>query len=90
MIPPIPSILHRPSVPGSLRPFHPTEAAFDEEENEVRGTLVFKPPVEILPKTRRTEEMQRKKLARRAAGTTGGPGGGPGHGEVWAPFCKGE
>ncbi|CAL1163925.1 unnamed protein product, partial [Cladocopium goreaui] len=37
-------------------------AAFDEEENEVRGTLVFKPPVEILPKTRRTEEMQRKKL----------------------------
>jgi len=37
-------------------------AAFDEEENEVRGTLVFKPPVEILPKTRRTEEMQRRKL----------------------------
>eukprot|EP00438_Fugacium_kawagutii_P025238 Skav236127 [mRNA] locus=scaffold900:251477:253782:- [translate_table: standard] len=37
-------------------------AAFDEEENDVRGTLVFKPPVEILPKTRRTEEMQRRKL----------------------------
>ena len=41
---------------------HGSEAAFDGEENEVRGTLVFKPPVEILPKTRRTEEMQRKKL----------------------------
>lgn len=40
-----------------------SQAAFDEEENEVRGTLVFKPPVEILPKTRRTEEMQRRKLA---------------------------
>ena len=40
-----------------------SKAAFDEEENEVRGTLVFKPPVEILPKTRRTEEMQRRKLA---------------------------
>lgn len=37
-------------------------AAFDEEENEVRGTLVFRPPVEILPKTRRTEEMQKRKI----------------------------
>eukprot|EP00439_Symbiodinium_sp_Y106_P061263 s370_g9.t1 len=37
-------------------------AAFDEEENEVRGTLVFRPPTEILPKTRRTEEMQKRKI----------------------------
>ena len=39
------------------------KAAFDEEENEVRGTLVFRPPVEILPKTKRTEEMQKRKIA---------------------------
>eukprot|EP00931_Biecheleriopsis_adriatica_P115469 TRINITY_DN91256_c1_g1_i1.p1 TRINITY_DN91256_c1_g1~~TRINITY_DN91256_c1_g1_i1.p1 ORF type:complete len:425 (-),score=135.10 TRINITY_DN91256_c1_g1_i1:64-1242(-) len=37
-------------------------AGFDEEENEVRGTLVFKPPVEVLPKTKRTEELQKKKV----------------------------
>ena len=28
----------------------------------MRGTLVFRPPVEILPKTRRTEEMQKRKI----------------------------
>ncbi|CAJ1351054.1 unnamed protein product [Effrenium voratum] len=38
------------------------DAVFDEEENEVRGTLVFRPPVEILPETRRTEEMRKRKI----------------------------
>jgi len=37
-------------------------AAFDEEENEVRGNLTFKPPKEILPKTKRTEELQKRKI----------------------------
>lgn len=53
------NINHQPSTWNSTL----SKAAFDEEENEIRGTLVFKPPVEILPKTRRTEEMQRRKLA---------------------------
>ncbi|CAK9027868.1 Nucleotide-binding oligomerization domain-containing protein 2 (Caspase recruitment domain-containing protein 15) [Durusdinium trenchii] len=47
--------LPSPAIPEDM-------AAFDEEENEVRGTLVFRPPVEILPKTRRTEEMQKRKI----------------------------
>ena len=46
------------------------QAAFDEEENEVRGTLVFRPPVEILPKTKRTEEMQKRKIAARLSSST--------------------
>lgn len=37
-------------------------AAFDEEELEIRGNLTFKPSVEILPKTRRTEELQKRKI----------------------------
>mmetsp|Transcript_32345 Transcript_32345/g.68919 ORF Transcript_32345/g.68919 Transcript_32345/m.68919 type:complete len:390 (-) Transcript_32345:52-1221(-) len=36
--------------------------AYDEEEVEVRGALTFLPPVEVLPKTKRTEELQRKKI----------------------------
>eukprot|EP00928_Gymnodinium_smaydae_P006382 TRINITY_DN12254_c0_g1_i1.p1 TRINITY_DN12254_c0_g1~~TRINITY_DN12254_c0_g1_i1.p1 ORF type:complete len:387 (-),score=138.15 TRINITY_DN12254_c0_g1_i1:55-1215(-) len=35
---------------------------YDEEEPEIRGNLTFKPPVEILPKTKRTETLQRKKI----------------------------
>jgi len=38
------------------------EDPLDEEENEVRGTLTFKPPVEVLPKTKRTEELQKRKI----------------------------
>lgn len=38
-------------------------SAYDEEEPEIRGSLTFKPPVEILPKTRRTEALQAKKIA---------------------------
>mmetsp|Transcript_48470 Transcript_48470/g.109090 ORF Transcript_48470/g.109090 Transcript_48470/m.109090 type:complete len:393 (+) Transcript_48470:110-1288(+) len=34
----------------------------DEEEVEIRGNLTFKPPVEVLPRTKRTEELQRKKI----------------------------
>jgi len=39
-------------------------AAYDEEEDDVRldGALVFKPPVEVLPKTKRTEELQKRKI----------------------------
>lgn len=39
-------------------------AAFDEEELDVRlgGKLIFKPPVEVLPKTKRTEELQKRKI----------------------------
>lgn len=37
-------------------------SAFDEEEVEVRGNLTFKPPVEVLPKTKRTEELQKRKI----------------------------
>ncbi|CAE8590285.1 unnamed protein product, partial [Polarella glacialis] len=37
-------------------------AGMDEEEMEVRGNLTFKPPIEILPKTKRTEEMQKRKI----------------------------
>jgi len=32
------------------------------EEVEVRGNLTFRPPVEILPKTKRTEELQKRKI----------------------------
>lgn len=41
---------------------HEDLAAFDEEEPEIRGNLVFRPPVEVLPQTKRTEELQKKKL----------------------------
>mmetsp|Transcript_75659 Transcript_75659/g.131094 ORF Transcript_75659/g.131094 Transcript_75659/m.131094 type:complete len:391 (-) Transcript_75659:266-1438(-) len=34
----------------------------DLEEDEVRGNLTFKPTVEVLPKTKRTEELQKRKL----------------------------
>eukprot|EP00933_Yihiella_yeosuensis_P005639 TRINITY_DN110192_c0_g1_i1.p1 TRINITY_DN110192_c0_g1~~TRINITY_DN110192_c0_g1_i1.p1 ORF type:complete len:392 (-),score=102.73 TRINITY_DN110192_c0_g1_i1:422-1597(-) len=34
----------------------------DEDEIEVRGNLTFRPPVEVLPKTKRTEEMQKRKI----------------------------
>lgn len=37
-------------------------ASFDVEEVEVRGKLTFKPPVEVLPKTKRTEELQKRKI----------------------------
>jgi len=37
-------------------------AALEEEEDEIRGTLTFKPPVELLPKTKRTEELQKRKI----------------------------
>lgn len=39
-------------------------AAYDEEECDVRldGALVFKPAVEVLPKTKRTEELQKRKI----------------------------
>uniref|UniRef100_A0A6U6UAR3 Uncharacterized protein n=1 Tax=Zooxanthella nutricula TaxID=1333877 RepID=A0A6U6UAR3_9DINO len=39
-------------------------AAYDEEENDVRleGALVFKPAIEVLPKTKRTEELQKRKI----------------------------
>jgi len=39
-------------------------AAYDEEECDIRldGKLVFKPPVEVLPKTKRTEELQKRKI----------------------------
>jgi len=32
-----------------------------EEEPEIRGNLTFKPPVEVLPNTKRTEELKKKK-----------------------------
>lgn len=34
----------------------------EEEEVEIRGNLTFKPPIEVLPRTKRTEERQRKKV----------------------------
>lgn len=34
----------------------------DEEEPEIRGNLTFKPPKGVLPKTRRTEALQKKKI----------------------------
>lgn len=39
-------------------------SAYDEEECDIRldGKLVFLPPTEVLPKTKRTEELQKKKL----------------------------
>mmetsp|Transcript_35981 Transcript_35981/g.66116 ORF Transcript_35981/g.66116 Transcript_35981/m.66116 type:complete len:395 (+) Transcript_35981:24-1208(+) len=37
-------------------------AGYDEEEDEIRGTLRFKPPVAVLPNTRRTEELQKRKI----------------------------
>jgi len=39
-------------------------SAYVEEENDVRPNLglVFKPPVEVLPKTKRTEELQKRKI----------------------------
>jgi len=41
---------------------HEDLSAYDEEEPEVRGNLTFKPPVEVLPKTKRTEALQTKKI----------------------------
>jgi len=35
---------------------------YDEEEIEVRGNLSFKPSIEVLPKTKRTEELQKRKI----------------------------
>lgn len=35
---------------------------YDEEELDVRGSHTFKPCVEVLPKTKRTEEIQKKRI----------------------------
>lgn len=35
---------------------------FDQEEDEVRGNLTFKPPVEVLPKTKRTEGVIQRRI----------------------------
>jgi len=37
-------------------------SAYDEEEPEIRGNLTFKPPVEVLPKTKRSEEKRDEKI----------------------------
>lgn len=42
----------------------PDLEGLDDEEPEVRGTLVFKPAVEILPNTKRTEEIRKQKNLR--------------------------
>lgn len=40
------------------------DLGYDEEELDIRldGKLVFKPAVEVLPKTKRTEELQKRKI----------------------------
>jgi len=35
---------------------------YDEEELDVRGAVTFKPCTEVLPKTKRTEEIQKKRI----------------------------
>jgi len=37
-------------------------SAYDEEELDVRGAITFKQAVEVLPKTKRTEEIQQKRI----------------------------
>mmetsp|Transcript_9164 Transcript_9164/g.20230 ORF Transcript_9164/g.20230 Transcript_9164/m.20230 type:complete len:394 (+) Transcript_9164:52-1233(+) len=41
---------------------HEDLSHYEEEEMEVRGGLTFRPPVEVLPKTKRTEEVQKRKI----------------------------
>eukprot|EP00747_Dinoflagellata_sp_TGD_P163702 gnl/TRDRNA2_/TRDRNA2_182671_c0_seq1.p1 gnl/TRDRNA2_/TRDRNA2_182671_c0~~gnl/TRDRNA2_/TRDRNA2_182671_c0_seq1.p1 ORF type:complete len:415 (+),score=143.77 gnl/TRDRNA2_/TRDRNA2_182671_c0_seq1:66-1247(+) len=45
---------------------HDDLAQFDEEEPDIRGsgefTMTFRPAVEVLPKTKRTEELQKRKI----------------------------
>jgi len=35
---------------------------YDEEEPEIRGNLTFKPVMEVLPKTKRTERLHEEKI----------------------------
>jgi len=49
-------------MPPAAPPTQEDLLAFDESEIEVRGNLTFRPPVEVLPKTRRTEELQKRKI----------------------------
>lgn len=35
---------------------------YDEEELDIRGAVTFKPAVEVLPKTKRTEEIQKRRI----------------------------
>ena len=44
-----------------LLPLHQT-SSICQEEDEVRGQLTFKPPVSVLPNTKRTEELQKRKI----------------------------
>lgn len=37
-------------------------SAYDEEELDIRGAITFKQAVEVLPKTKRTEEIQKKRI----------------------------